>query len=399
VVRVSIKLGFHAKERADDATVITSLGGTPTPSGDPDKVKKDSMIRAELQVGRQFDLDRTYRAIDEAFPTTYDTWSLGQGRDLFLSFKSRKNSDGLVIPYGEIAYTTTWDATIDAIADRLVAAQFRGYLCYNHEPSREEGYVAVVNGNHNSGVTTINVDSVPFTPTALPNFLSQARKPDGSVVAVTIDAVGATTLTVEPTPAQIPDNSEIILQSSTESNADFAAAWRKIHDRCEARPGFSGLDLKWTTVFLHSTGIWDMGAGADEKYPGSAYVDVLALDGPYISLPTTGASVEGWMELGYIDWARSKSKPLMVGETHCNEDGGAAAWIGAAQTFLKTLPDLEGWCWFTGGALSGWLAEAPQGSAAKLAAFVTLAVDLEFTPEAPEPPQATVPQRLRLARV
>jgi hypothetical protein len=384
-------LGFYAPPRppgdgADDRAVIATFpnrpAGTPYPTTDPDHLKKNALVRAELQVGRQFALYRCYRSLEDvAQPGALELWAIDGGRVVLLSLKSRR-FDTSVIPYGDVA-AGLWDATIDALADGLIAANRRKriWLCYNHEPSLEEAYQTTKQGTQGAGTTLLNVAPIPIAVTAGESFAFQTSHVVVAVVAPGAP-IGATQIPCSAISGTVTNGDVLPLQTQSESNLDFAAAWRRIHTRMNARPGFADLEVKWLPIFLPNTT-----AQLNEKWPGDAYADYVGLDGPYELAPQGKSLATSTFGTQSIPWALTKNKPIVVGEWSLNDQAGfpnaAADYILGALAYLKTLP-IKGDAYWSGGPSGFWLAEPPEGSSLKLEAFRTLAFD-EFFAELPEP--------------
>jgi hypothetical protein len=397
---VTAKLGFNcsAPFRADDDDIILSYGQTPY--SDADMVKKNALWRVELQVARQFDVDRVYSALEaDLYLDDYMEWSLSQGRTLLLSVKSYTSVPTL-IPFGDIAYKTTWDAEIDQLWDNIIAGlgnrPGRIWMCYNHEPGIDESYQTQANGNHLSGATTVNVD--PPLPAAIANghILQFANLVTANVNNPGGYSAGATSITCTPLSGTVPNNTVLYLQTPAEADADFAAAWRKFFERGAARPGYAAAQFVRVLILLHGGAAgdtWTPGGPADRKYPGSAYVDVVGFDGPYITATSwrefeTAISIEAG---GFLqNWLPGKAKPYMVPETSVKEDPGdparAAAWITNMKDFLEEEGNCQALCYWSGGSEGFHLDTPPSGSALKLAAFADLAQSPFFNEVIPEPP-------------
>jgi hypothetical protein len=399
-----VLLGFNADARGDDVSVITSLGGTtawvaiggsgsvPAAGGDADKLDKDAIARVELQINRKFDIERVYRSWPDLLPTAYDLWSMDQGRILLLSIKSKTAPNGQIIPFGEIA-SGARDAEIDAHADRLVAGVTGArigklWLCYNHEPTEEDGYGTLLDGNHGAGSVTLTVDPTPIGVSSVP-FTTKLKRPGGSTVNVTIIApfsVGATSISINTLGTLSEDNSRLWLQSRAQAGADFIAAWARIKSRMLARAGFSALGVKWVPIFIHGSGTWNDVSGYGLFYPASSDVDYIGFDGAYVGPPNVDAQpFSSFFDApgnSALSWMRSKGKPIIIGETSVNEEAAdpnaAGDWLTALGAYLKTLePDIRAFVYYSG--TGGWFLDgSPYGSDYKLARYRALALDPHF---------------------
>ena len=120
--------------------------------------------------------------------------------------------------------------------------------------------------------------------------------------------------------------------------ADFVAAWRHLHKVFEEE-GATKVKWVWSpnVRYGHEYPFADL-------YPGSSYVDWVALDGynwgtdPHLGQPE-------WQSFGDIFGATynqltnlAPGKPMMIAETASTEHGGNKAnWI--RKTFLEDIPD------------------------------------------------------------
>ena len=82
------------------------------------------------------------------------------------------------------------------------------------------------------------------------------------------------------------------------------------------------------------------------------------------------------------DYAVAKDRRLWVCETGTLEDPNdgqrKATWFTDMQATLKTMPLVKAVTYFEGGQNGWWLADAPQGSPAALAAFQAMLEDPYF---------------------
>ena len=130
--------------------------------------------------------------------------------------------------------------------------------------------------------------------------------------------------------------------------AAFIAAWRHVHNLF-ARAGATNVTWVWCPNI--SPGGWD------EYYPGSAYVDVVGVDG-FSNVDFTWRTFEGEFDGFFRHMAAFTGKPQMVVETATNSKegaptegvGSAASYISGMRSYLRDVAgpkyDVIGVCWF-----------------------------------------------------
>lgn len=105
--------------------------GTYFPASVPDR--KAAILGLESQIGRQLAIDHVYYRWDAPFPTSYDDWTISQGRMLFLSWTSRLSTTGAA-SWNDIV-SGRWDRLIDQRARAIKALGVPVLLGFGHEPS------------------------------------------------------------------------------------------------------------------------------------------------------------------------------------------------------------------------------------------------------------------------
>ena len=155
------------------------------------------------------------------------------------------------------------------------------------------------------------------------------------------------------------------------SAADFVAAWRHTHDLFVAA-GATNVKWVWSPNVRYPNGEYPFA----NLYPGSAYVDWVALDGYNWGGQVGGHP--GWQSFTTIFQASYNAvlaygKPIAVAETASAEAGGdKAAWI--RQSFFTDIPQkmpaIRAVIWFNQSAETDFRVNS---SAATLAAFKQVA--------------------------
>jgi hypothetical protein len=128
--------------------------------------------------------------------------------------------------------------------------------------------------------------------------------------------------------------------------AAYVAAWKHMHDVVVSH-GATNVTWVWcpNTVFPGSTPL-------DQLYPGDSYVDWTCVD-TYNKGPLYGDSWQAFSPLTQPTYNQllsvAPSKPIMIGETATNENGGSKAnWItDVLQTQLpNNFPKVKAFVWF-----------------------------------------------------
>jgi hypothetical protein len=130
----------------------------------------------------------------------------------------------------------------------------------------------------------------------------------------------------------------------------FVAAWRHIVDIARAE---GATNIRWVWSPNAEFGSTPPLGTLAPFYPGDAYVDWVGLDG--YNFGTSKFPTGPWQSFSqvlgqsYVDITALTSKPLMIGETGCVEQGGdKAAWITATfADLLSAMPRLRAVVWFS----------------------------------------------------
>jgi hypothetical protein len=127
------------------------------------ETKYTAIQRVEDAIGRRFAVDRIFYTWNNAFPSAYETWTAGQGRIPYISWKPSTSA-------GPIPWATIASGEVDAeIVARALAVKAWGkpmYLTFHHEPEddvstygSEQDYVAafrhIVDVFRAEGVTNV----------------------------------------------------------------------------------------------------------------------------------------------------------------------------------------------------------------------------------------------------
>ncbi len=146
---------------------------------------------------------------------------------------------------------------------------------------------------------------------------------------------------------------------------DYVAAWRHVHDLVT---GAGASNVRW--MWSPSVPAADM-PPMSTLYPGSSYVDVVALDG--YNWGTT-SSWTSWQEPSALfgkplETLRSVApgKPILIAETASAEAGGdKAAWNRSLIPYLSSQLDVEAVVWFNADKEVDWRFDSTAESAAAL---------------------------------
>lgn len=129
------------------------------------------------------------------------------------------------------------------------------------------------------------------------------------------------------------------------SAADYRAAWRRVV-RIFRREGATNVTWVWSPNI--DTGRYPF----EDLYPGDAFVDWVALDGYNQRSHDPDGRWRSFSQLfgaSYDRLADLTSKPMMIGETASEEEGGSKAdWIteGLRETIPRRLPRIRAVVWF-----------------------------------------------------
>ncbi|MET0990715.1 MAG: glycosyl hydrolase [Glaciihabitans sp.] len=154
-------------------------------------------------------------------------------------------------------------------------------------------------------------------------------------------------------------------------SGSYVAAWRHVHDVLEAQ-GASNVQWVW------SPNIPFGGASAlGTVFPGSSYVDIVALDGYNWG---TAASWSSWTSpAGLFNNGLSQlrslapAKPILIAETGSTEVGGVkSAWNTDLVAHLSSQADVMGFVWFNHNKETDWRINSSGSSANALANALAL---------------------------
>lgn len=152
------------------------------------------------------------------------------------------------------------------------------------------------------------------------------------------------------------------------SNAagSYAMAWRHVHDVVESQ-GASNITWVWSPniPYAGSTALLNL-------YPGSAYVDVVALDGYNWGTAAAWSSWTTPSTLFGIGLSQVRTlapdKPILIAETASAELGGSKAqWNTALISYLNAQSDVIGFVWFDHNKEVDWRIASSTTSASSFA--------------------------------
>ncbi|MCU1532328.1 MAG: beta-mannanase [Arthrobacter sp.] len=147
---------------------------------------------------------------------------------------------------------------------------------------------------------------------------------------------------------------------------DYVAAWRHVHD-VVASTGASNISWVWNPNVPY----WGS-VPLDGLYPGTSYVDTVALDGYNWG---TSASWSTWASPAQLfgdALAQLRSlapgKPIMIAETSSAEQGGSKAeWNTSLISYLAAQGDVTAVTWFHFNKETDWRINSSSASAQALA--------------------------------
>jgi hypothetical protein len=153
--------------------------------------------------------------------------------------------------------------------------------------------------------------------------------------------------------------------------ADFAPAWRHIHDIFVAE-GATNVKFVWSPNADSAPG--GAGNAISAYWPGDAYVDYLALDG-YNFGTGAGSTWRTFAQVfgsGYAAVTALSSKPLFLAETATSPVGGdKPAWIADMFASIPTrYPRIVGVVWFNAMKEADWRIECSPSCSASFRAGV-----------------------------
>ncbi len=157
----------------------------------------------------------------------------------------------------------------------------------------------------------------------------------------------------------------------------FVAAWRHIHD-VFAAAGVSNASWVWAPNADSHPGGTDLTSWNNwtNYYPGDQYVDWVGIDG----YNWGGAQWQSFGSVvGPVYDSYAGRKPIMIAETGSVENGGdKAAWITAAQLWMKSHGAVRAFVYFDTDQSSSGIDWRIQTSPESLSSFKTLAADPYF---------------------
>lgn len=182
-----------------------------------------------------------------------------------------------------------------------------------------------------------------------------------------------------------PDSHHMETEEQNGTAAEYAAAWRHIHDLFAAD---AVTNVTWVWILMS----WTFYAPrpdlvGDTYWPGSAYVDVVGSDGynwwgceghngPWRSPREV---FEPWYE-----FARTKGKPMMITEWASGEDqatvGRKGQWIQEAMDTFKSWPEIKGIAYFETANRQKDCARWVDTSSSSLAAYTSIGASPYFNP-------------------
>jgi RTX calcium-binding nonapeptide repeat (4 copies)/Glycosyl hydrolase family 26 len=96
------------------------------------ETEQTAIERVEGYIGRKFAIDHQYYRWNHSFPTSMESWTVGQGRIPFMNWKAAR-IDGSVVPWAQIA-SGAEDAWIISRAEAVKAFGYPVYIAFHHEP-------------------------------------------------------------------------------------------------------------------------------------------------------------------------------------------------------------------------------------------------------------------------
>jgi beta-mannanase len=145
------------------------------------------------------------------------------------------------------------------------------------------------------------------------------------------------------------------------SPEDYVRAWRHLHDIFE-REGATNVRWVWSPLTEDVPAV--AGNTFERYYPGSAYVDVLALDG--YNWGTSVDGLGGWRSFdeifarAYRRITRLGPQPVWIAETASDVTGGdKSAWVRDMFVSVATYGRLRAIVWFNALKERDWRATSP----------------------------------------
>lgn len=151
-------------------------------------------------------------------------------------------------------------------------------------------------------------------------------------------------------------------QVNGNSSGDYVAAWRHVHD-VVAAAGATNVTWVWNPNVPYWGSI-----PLTSVYPGSSYVDAVALDGYNWG---TSASWSSWVSPSQLFGdglsqlrTLAPGKQILIAETSSAEQGGSKAdWITSLVGYLAAQPDITALTWFHFNKETDWRINSSTASA------------------------------------
>lgn len=176
-------------------------------------------------------------------------------------------------------------------------------------------------------------------------------------------------------------------KAQIESPEAFVAAWRRLHEKFDARGATNALWTWCPTAWSFTTG------AAQDYYPGDAYVDWICTDGYNWAPGRPDAVWRSFKDIfkDFYAWGAARNKPLMVGETGTEErnPGEKASWFSNIVSAMKAYPKMKALVYFDtattdlAGTFYHW---RPDTSTSAYNAYIGMAGDPYLNQDLVEPP-------------
>ncbi|HZM54819.1 MAG TPA: glycosyl hydrolase, partial [Acidimicrobiales bacterium] len=149
------------------------------------------------------------------------------------------------------------------------------------------------------------------------------------------------------------------------TSAEYIAAFRHIHDLFAAA-GATNVEWMWSPNVLGGS-TSDMST----EYPGTAYVNVIGLDGYNFGTATSNSTWESPSQiftatLSYLT-GLNLGKPVIIDEVGCAEAGGSKAeWIDEFVQLMASQPLVDGFLWSEFTSNTDWSLETSTSAVAAM---------------------------------
>ena len=138
--------------------------------------------------------------------------------------------------------------------------------------------------------------------------------------------------------------------------AKFVTAWKHIHDIFVSNgAGNVRFAITYNNVPIPSTS----GNNFADYYPGSTYVDYVAIDGFNFGNPWQSPSQ---VFSSAVSQLSSFGKPIEILSTGSVPGTQKAQWIKDLGTYIKSTPSIVGWVWFNSNSDQNWLVNTDSSS-------------------------------------